>query len=72
MKTPITDYASDHSDAFESPAKAREFARCLERDRAALMESLVNLERRATFGIITKEYLNKSRRALAAARANFP
>ena len=41
MKTPITDHASDHSDAFESPKKAREFARRLELDRAALLDALL-------------------------------
>ena len=32
--TPRTDYASLHSDAFDSPKKAREFARQLERELA--------------------------------------
>jgi hypothetical protein len=77
--TPITDDASLHTDAFESPAKAREFARRLELDRSALMEALELAE---TYlierGIATRGttgrtvVLPKMQAALAAARANFP
>ena len=44
MNTPITDAASVDSDAFDSPDNAREFARRLETDRAALMEALERIQ----------------------------
>jgi hypothetical protein len=69
MKTPITDHASDHSDAFESPAKAREFARRLELDRAALMDALCEIH------ILSHDYSGEGSialKAIEAARANFP
>jgi hypothetical protein len=77
MKTPITDHATDHSDAFESPAKARKFARRLELDRAALMDFLVKLDNMANDENYGSSDFRKSCRyeipkVLAAARANFP
>lgn len=74
MKTPITDRTKQASRHFPREVNTvhADLAERLELDRAALMEALANLERRATFGTVTEEYLNESRRALAAARANFP
>jgi len=84
MKTPITDavYPPDIIDReFKAQGRTygwgtlhdmRDVARRLELDRAALIEALTNLERRATFGTVSEEYIKESRRALSAARANFP
>jgi hypothetical protein len=74
--TPITDHASIETDAFDSPAKAREFARRLERDRAALMKNLAEIAEMVSrysgsslsFGVIK----TKADKSLAAARKNFP
>lgn len=80
--TPITDYASERTDAFDSPAKAREFARRLELDRAALMEALALCRR--TLGELHASFstpeewqalwpaIKAAKSALSAARANFP
>ena len=74
MTTPITDHASVHTDAFDSPDKARDFARRLETDRAALMEALSqiigDLPQRRDWLDPDLEAFAKS--ALTAARANFP
>lgn len=74
MNTPITDAVNmeRYADHYEGYCAMLNNARRLELDRAALMEALANLERRAAFGTVTEEYLNESRRALATARANFP
>lgn len=81
MNTPITDHASDHSDAFESPMNARAFARRLELDRAALMEALEGLVSLVDYsyldrgvGTATEDGIKrlKARTSLATARANFP
>lgn len=79
MITPITDAASLHTDAFDSPAKAREFARGLELDRSALMEicdRLVQLNLNGTddslIRFIVAAHQNSARQAIAEARANFP
>jgi hypothetical protein len=69
MNTPITDAASLHTDAFDSPAKAREFARRLETDRAALMEALQEIYHEADMGSFAEQ---RSYLALSAARGNFP
>lgn len=80
--TPITDHASLHTDAFDSPAKAREFARRLELDRSALMEALfdcmgwthraIDLEVSGSMQIAQKGAIERAEAALATARANFP
>jgi hypothetical protein len=79
MKTPITDAASVDTDAFDSPDKARDFARRLETDRAALMEicnRLVELDLNGTDDSLVRfiviAHQNSAAQALAAARANFP
>lgn len=76
--TPITDDASLHTDAFESPAKAREFARRLELDRSALMKAVDILT--LVIGLTPvkgnlealQEAYDQARTALSTARANFP
>ena len=77
--TPITDHASLHTDAFDSPSKAREFARRLELDRSALMEicdRLVQLDLNGTddslVRFIVVAHQNSATQTIAAARANFP
>jgi hypothetical protein len=69
MNTPITDAASE-TDAFDSPMNARAFARRLELDRAALMEALIDLQRKHERLTALIDW--PSQNALAAARANFP
>jgi hypothetical protein len=69
MKTPITDAASVDTDAFDSPDKARDFARRLELDRAALMDALCEIH------ILSHDYSGEGSialKAIEAARANFP
>lgn len=78
MKTPIIDHASLHTDAFDSPAKARAFAGKLELDRASLMGALDRLvyefEYQANHGGFDESRVEfiQAKTALAAARANFP
>lgn len=70
--TPITDYASERTDAFDSPAKAREFARRLELDRAALMEALKRCLSDSYDGPLPAYAREAAQSALSTARANFP
>ena len=72
MNTLITDHASDHSDAFESPMNARAFARRLELDRAALMEALEQCLSSSFDGPLPNYAREAASTALATARANFP
>ena len=69
MTTPITASADDY--------QIRAVAQKLERDRAALMEFLIKLERMAGDDEFSSSDFRKTcrydiRKALAAARANFP
>jgi hypothetical protein len=75
MNTPITDAASLHTDAFDSPTKALEFARRLELDRAALMDAcqrFVSLPGDYNTLMDAEYVFRDAKSALSAARANFP
>lgn len=75
--TPITDAASLHTDAFDSPAKARDFARRLELDRSVLMAFLLKLDEMANDDEFGSSDFRKTCRydipkVLSTTHANFP
>ena len=67
MKTPITDSAAN-----DSIVKVYETSKRLETDRASLMEALEDLVSAGGNYCDLLNAADKSRRILAAAKANFP